>query len=61
MKAHERLIKYVRVQTASDEKSNTKPSTSSQLDLARLLAAEMNDLNMRQVRISEHGDRKSVV
>ena len=55
MKAHERLIKYVKVQTASDEKSNTKPSTSSQLDLARLLAAEMNDLNMRQVRISEHG------
>lgn len=55
MKAHERLIKYVTVNTASDEQSDTHPSSQGQLNLARLLAGEMRDLGLRNVRISEYG------
>jgi tripeptide aminopeptidase len=55
MKAHERLLKYVTVHTASDEQSSTHPSSQCQLNLARLLAGEMRDLGLRNVRISEYG------
>ena len=37
MKAYERLLKYVQYDTASDERSETCPSTAKQLVLARAL------------------------
>jgi tripeptide aminopeptidase len=55
MKAHERFLKYVTIPTASDEQSSTHPSSACQLNLARLLADEMKDLGLRNVRISEYG------
>ncbi|MDW7657143.1 MAG: peptidase T, partial [Bacillota bacterium] len=55
MKAHERLLKYVTIHTTSDEQSDTHPSSQCQLNLARLLAGEMRDLGLRNVRISEYG------
>lgn len=55
MRAYERLLKYVTIPTASDESSDTRPSTEGQLNLARLLSAEMKDLGLRNVRISEYG------
>ncbi len=55
MKVQERFIKYAAINTSSDEESATRPSTQCQLDLARLLAADMRDLGLRGVRISEYG------
>lgn len=55
MKAHERLLNYVRVHTTSDESSQTHPSTERQLDLARLLADELRALGLQAVRISDAG------
>ena len=55
MKAIERLLKYVSVHTTSDEAAQTRPSSQGQLHLARLLADEMRDLGLRDVRISEYG------
>ena len=39
MKAYERLLKYVKVYTVSDPKSQTVPSTMRQFDLACVTAA----------------------
>ena len=36
MRAYERLLKYVQFDTASDERSETCPSTAKQLVLARI-------------------------
>ena len=55
MRAYERLLKYVTVHTASDEQSKTHPTSARQLDLARMLAGDMKDLGLRDVRISEYG------
>ena len=46
MRAYERLLKYVRVYTTSDEGSDTVPSTSRQFDLARQLVAELQELGV---------------
>ena len=37
MKAYERLLKYVAINTPCDETSNTTPSSKCQFDLANLL------------------------
>ena len=37
MRAYERLIRYVRIHTASSEDAESTPSTQRQFDLARLL------------------------
>ena len=55
MRAYERLLKYVTVHTASDEQFKTHPTSARQLDLARMLAGDMKDLGLRDVRISEYG------
>ena len=55
MQAYERLIKYARFYTTSDEESQTTPSTARQLELASLLADEMRSLGLSDVRISETG------
>ena len=44
MKAYERLLKYVKVYTMSDAKSETVPSTMRQFDLAHMLVEEMKEL-----------------
>ncbi|MCD7813868.1 MAG: peptidase T [Lachnospiraceae bacterium] len=55
MRAYERLLKYARIYTTSDEASQTIPSTERQLDLARVLAAEMRELGVSRVRADENG------
>lgn len=55
MRAYERLLKYAQYDTASDERSNTCPSTAKQLILAKDLVQEMRDLGMQDVRVDEHG------
>lgn len=54
MRAYERLLKYVRVHTASAEDTDTTPSTARQFDLAHLLAEELRALGMAEVYEDEH-------
>ncbi len=51
----ERFLRYVRIDTQSTYGSGTQPSTTKQLDLSRLLLAELEELGLDDVRIDEHG------
>ena len=53
MKAYERLLKYVKVYTMSDPKSETVPSTMRQFDLAHMLVEEMKELGLKDVRVDD--------
>lgn len=53
MKAYERLLKYVKIYTTSDEKSKTIPSTSRQFDLAKILVKEMKDIGIEDVKVDD--------
>ena len=51
MKAYERLLKYVTVDTQSSDESGAHPSTESQRTLALLLAEELEALGCSDVRV----------
>jgi tripeptide aminopeptidase len=53
--AAERFLRYVRIDTQSDEESNTYPSTEKQLDLLRLLRDELEQAGLADASIDEHG------
>ena len=53
--AAERFLRYVRIDTQSDEDSETYPSTAKQLDLLRLLLDELQELGLADAAIDEHG------
>ena len=53
--AAERLIRYARIDTQSDEDSTTYPSTEKQLDLLRLLRGELEEIGLEDVVLDEHG------
>ncbi len=53
--AAERLLRYVRIDTQSDEDSDTYPSTDGQLDLLRLLRYELEDIGLADVAMDPHG------
>ena len=55
MRAYERLLNYVRYDTASDASSDTCPSTEKQLALGRALVDEMLALGIADARLDEHG------
>ncbi|MEH7827844.1 peptidase T [Gemmobacter denitrificans] len=50
-----RLIRYAAVDTQSDEMGEASPSTPIQLDLARMLVAELQDIGAADVRLTEYG------
>jgi tripeptide aminopeptidase len=50
-----RFIKYVQIDTQSDPKSPTVPSTEKQKDLGRVLVAELLDLGVTDAHLDEHG------
>jgi tripeptide aminopeptidase len=50
-----RFLRYVRIDTQSDEDSQTYPSTAKQLDLLRLLLDELKALGLADAAIDEHG------
>lgn len=50
-----RFLRYVKIDTQSAEDQPAPPSTKKQLDLANLLAKELKDLGVQNVRISEWG------
>ncbi len=53
MLAHERLLKYVKVSTPSDDKSTTNPTTACQFDLAKVLVEEMKALGIEDARVDD--------
>ena len=51
----ERLVRYARIDTQSDETSSTSPSTSSQLDLLKQLEGELKEIGAHDVRLTDYG------
>ena len=50
-----RLVRYAAVDTQSDEASKTSPSTECQLDLSRMLVAELEAMGAEGVRLTDYG------
>lgn len=50
-----RFLRYVQIDTESDESTGTVPSTAKQLDLVHLLAQELRDLGAHQVTVTDYG------
>jgi tripeptide aminopeptidase len=51
----ERFITYAKMDTQSNEASETTPSTKGQMELAKLLVNELKEIGMEEVTIDEHG------
>src|SRR4051794_34505747 len=51
----DRFLRYVVVDTQSNEDSTTYPSTPGQLDLLRLLVDELRAIGLSDAAIDEHG------
>ena len=51
----ERFSRYVKVNTKSDERSETTPSTACQLDLARILKDECEKMGLTEVTLDDNG------
>lgn len=51
----ERFLRYVQIDTQSDESSTTYPSTEKQFDLLRLLVDELRAIGLDDVTIDEWG------
>ena len=54
MKASERLLKYVVISTPASEESENTPSTECQFDLANVLAADMKEIGLTNVRVTDN-------
>lgn len=50
-----RLVRYAAVDTQSDEHSVSAPSTAIQLNLARMLAAELAEIGATEVQVTAYG------
>src|SRR5262245_3479949 len=53
--AKDRFLRYMKIDTQSQEDHTTTPSTRKQLNLANLLAKELTALGAQNVRVSEFG------
>ena len=53
MKAYERLIRYARIYTTSDETTGKVPSTDCQFDLARVLAEELKEIGVADACVTD--------
>jgi tripeptide aminopeptidase len=51
----DRFLRYVRIDTQSAHGVTTSPSTEKQLDLARLLRDELEEIGLEDVRLDEFG------
>jgi len=51
----ERFIRYVQIDTQSDDDSDTYPSTAKQRDLGELLTKELREIGLEDVELTEHG------
>ena len=50
-----RFLRYVQMDTQSDESSNTFPSTPGQLVLLEMLKQELSELGAADVQMTKHG------
>ncbi len=50
-----RFVRYVQIDTQSDDRSSSVPSTSKQFDLLNLLGQELEQLGASNVRVTEKG------
>jgi tripeptide aminopeptidase len=50
-----RFLKYISIDTQSDENSETYPSTAKQFDLAKVLEKELVELGLQNVSLDENG------
>lgn len=53
MEVLERFLKYVQIDTQSDETTGTSPSTAKQHNLARLLKQELEEIGAEDIRYDE--------
>ena len=53
--ALDRFIRYAKIDTQSKDDSDTYPSTLKQLDLLKLLVAELKALGVKDASIDSHG------
>jgi len=51
----ERFLRYVRIDTTSDQDSETYPSTAKQRDLGEVLERELREIGLEDVELTEHG------
>ena len=49
----DRFLRYVKFETRSDEKSETVPSTPTQLEFAKILAKELEEIGMENVYVND--------
>ena len=49
----DRFLQYVKFETRSDEKSETIPSTPTQLEFAKILAKELEEIGMENVYVND--------
>lgn len=55
MNVQNRFLKYVKIYSTSDDKSNTVPTTKQQLDFANVLYKELQELGLSDVRLTKEG------
>ena len=53
--ALERFLRYVQIDTESTDGADSYPSTEKQLDLSRLLVAELQAIGLEDVELDDHG------
>ena len=51
----ERLIRYAAIDSQSDEGSTSSPSSEIQLDILRLLEAELSEIGAKNVQLTDYG------
>jgi tripeptide aminopeptidase len=51
----DRFCRYVRIDTQADEKASTYPSSPGQLELGRMLTAELLEIGLRNAKQDKHG------
>ena len=54
-KVEERFLKYIKIDTKSDETTKVTPSTKGQLEFGKVLASELKNLGLSDVKISNDG------
>lgn len=55
MRAYERLLQYVKIDTSSDPKTQTHPSTTSQLEFGKMLIEEMRLIGIKNIKTNDYG------
>lgn len=51
----DRFLKYIKIDTQSDDKSNTFPSTSTQIEFSKMLVIELEAIGLSDIELDENG------